>query len=72
MSLIGNGEGNTLVILTDRESRLLRTFIHEVLLQSNSPVPRAAMLAFDRGIMRGTAKLQQEFKDEQARKKGKT
>jgi hypothetical protein len=67
MGLIGNGEGNTLLILTDAESRFLREQLDEIAGAGDN----RALLIFNRGIARGTAKLQAEFKDELARKKGK-
>jgi hypothetical protein len=77
MGLIGTGEGNSLLIVTDAESRLLRKVLEAALegcgtggLLDGSE--ERALAAFNAGIARGTAKLQQEFKDAQARKKGKT
>jgi hypothetical protein len=64
---MGNGEGNTLLILTDDESRLIRA-----VLGSRGPGDEArlqAEAALHRGIARGTAKLTEEFKAEQQRKK---
>lgn len=59
------GRGNTLLILTDAESRLIR----RVLFPEPGTVPAAAMgleacEAFNRGIARGTAKMAEESKAE--------
>lgn len=62
MGLMGNGDGHTLLILTDDESRLLREYL--------KGVPNQAFVrAYNAGIARGTAKLAEESKAEQARKK---
>jgi hypothetical protein len=66
MGLIGNGEGMSLLILTDAESRLLRSVLDEV----EACGDNRGIKVFNAGIARGTAKIQQEFKDTQARKKG--
>jgi hypothetical protein len=57
MGLIGNGEGMSLLILTDAESRLLRSVLDEV----EACGDNRGIRAFNAGIARGTAKLQEEF-----------
>jgi hypothetical protein len=71
MRLMGNGEGHTVVILTDAESRLIRDALElEVeLAEYDRPKPAQALLAFNRGIARGTAKLAEEFAAEQKAKR---
>jgi len=76
MCLIGNGEGHTLLILTGEELRLLREWLtHRAMsddpMGTENHASGRCLAAFNAGIARGTAKLQQEFKDEQQRKKGK-
>lgn len=51
--LLGNGEGHTLLILTDSESRLIRS----VLAEDSGVRVVAAMTAFNRGVKRGTERL---------------
>ena len=56
------GQGNTLLILTDSESRLMRA-----VLNSGGPGEAArteAAAAFNRGIQRGTARMTEESKAE--------
>lgn len=68
--LMGNGEGNTTLILTDAESRLIRE-----LLAPDDDILHAegngrGLAAFNRGIQRGTDRIKAEFDAEQkARKK---
>lgn len=65
-----SGQGNTLLILTDKESRQLRTELDE--LQTGSWRERAKVCSdiINRGIARGTAKMTAESKAEwKARKK---
>lgn len=70
MPLMGNGEGYTLLILTDAESRLLREVLeHNERILWPSDARKDALKAYRAGIARGTAKLAEEFKGEQARKK---
>ena len=63
MTLIDKtGQGNTLLILTGEESRLIRQH-----LTNYSPTTAevvAAHAAFNRGIARGTAKMAEESKAE--------
>lgn len=72
MKYIGNGEGHTLLILTDAESRLLRAVL-ETLDASFAQQPKCAeaLAAFNAGIARGTAKIQEEFDQLQRDKKAK-
>lgn len=66
MTYIGNGEGHTLLVLTDAESRLIRQLLElEAELaegDSERPIPCAALRAFNRGIQRGTERMAAEFK----------
>jgi hypothetical protein len=52
-----SGQGNTLVILTDKESRLIR----DTLVECGQAV---VIGAFNNGIARGTAKMAEESKAE--------
>lgn len=63
MKYIGNGEGYTILVLTDAESRLLRS--HLVNYSPTTADVVAAQAAFSRGIARGTERMAAEFKDEQ-------
>lgn len=53
VTYIGNGEGHTLLVLTDAESRLIRDLL------LGFPEQHAA---FNRGIRRGTERMAAEFK----------
>lgn len=64
--LMGNGEGHTLLILTDAESRLIRETLCHAL-----PSTHLAVEAYYSGLFRGTVKLAEEFKAEQAARKAK-
>jgi hypothetical protein len=70
VGLIGNGEGHTLIILTGAESMLLRDWLSAAPGQTMSDKHReAALAAFNRGIKRGTERVQAEFAAIQAEKK---
>ena len=62
MGLLGKLDGHTLLLLTSEESIDLRTMLSVL-----GAVRAQAII--DSGIARGTAKLSEEFKAEQARKK---
>ena len=65
--LLGTGEGNTVVILTDKESALLRELLSEV----EACGDNRGILAFNRGIARGTERVKAEFAElQKARKAG--
>lgn len=68
MRLLGHGDGNTLVILTDAESRLIREALCE---QHDQTSDGAAIDAFNRGVIRGTERIQAEFAELQKAKKTK-
>lgn len=53
------GRGNTLLVLTDAESRLIRQALANELHCGPEPIA-----AFNRGIARGTAKMAEESKAE--------
>lgn len=55
------GQGNTLLILTDAESRLIRNALIEHHDQTSEGKP---LDSFNRGIARGTAKMAEESKAE--------
>lgn len=71
---MGNGEGHTVLILTGEESMRMREFLtwHA---QNIDPMGTensragAMLQAFNRGIQRGTDKLQAEFDAEQKARK---
>lgn len=71
VNLMGNGEGHTVLILTDAESRLIREQLDGNPGRTNSDAHRsAAFAAWNRGVQRGTEKVKAEFEAEQkARKK---
>ena len=65
------GQGNTLLILTDAESRLIRQTLTnwEKERGRTAPTEANALDAFSRGIARGTTKMAEESKaDWKARK----
>lgn len=62
-----SGQGNTLLILTDAESRLIREFLTKASFTSLEAT--AAHSSFNNGIQRGTERMAAEFKDEQRAKK---
>lgn len=64
--LMGNGEGCTVAIFTDAESRFMREATDELAACGDN---RAALICA-RAVARGTAKLAEEFKAEQQRRKG--
>lgn len=64
--LLGNGEGHTLLILTDSESRLIRAALERDAKSHGAELPTAA---FNRGIQRGTEKLKADFAARQKAKK---
>lgn len=64
--LMGNGEGHTVLILTDAESRLVRAAVAAYCAYSDDTVP---LHAFNQGIQRGTARIKAEFDDEQRKRK---
>ena len=65
--LLGTGEGNTVVILTDKESALIRSLLGDLLLFGNSE----GIDAFNRGVARGTERIKTEFAElQKARKAG--
>lgn len=72
-NLMGNGEGHTVLILTDAESRLIRRQLFPEPGATNSAGHGAeACDAFNRGIQRGTDRIATEFKaEQQARKESK-
>lgn len=63
--LIGSLGDCTVVILTGPESRVLRELLEDVEACGDA----RGIRFLNAGIARGTARLQQEFKDEQARKR---
>lgn len=63
--LMGNGEGHTVLILTDAESRLIRGLLGDLILFGHNDGERA----FNRGIQRGTERLQAEAKASSASSK---
>jgi hypothetical protein len=70
MGLLGDGEGHTCLILTDAESRLIRGQLAPEPGQTNSEThQREALAAFSRGIVRGTARVQEEFNERQKAKR---
>jgi hypothetical protein len=78
MGLMGNGEGNTLLILTDAESRLIREVLDMAdTLEDDDGGNASSIKAFDAqrayaaGVKRGTAKLQEEAKAAARARKGK-
>ena len=69
MKLMGNGEGHTVLILTQEESKLLRELLTpgaDVLCAGTNA---QGLAAFNRGIQRGTDKLKAEFDAEQKAKR---
>lgn len=66
---MGNGEGHTVAIFTDAESRLIREYLTKASFTSLEAT--AAHSSFNNGIARGTAKLAEEFKAEQAARKNR-
>jgi hypothetical protein len=66
--LMGNGEGNTLLILTDAESRLIRTALERE--EKSDGSPSGPLCAFNRGVQRGTDRIKAEFDAEQKARKG--
>ncbi len=66
MNLTGNGEGNTVLIITGEESMAMRKFLTWSA-QNADPMGLGdtaagnALEAFNRGIQRGTEKLQAEL-----------
>lgn len=70
MPLMGNGEGHTVLILTDAESRLIREQLDGQPGRTNSDAHReAAFASWNRGIQRGTERIQAEFDAEQRKRK---
>lgn len=71
------GKGHTLLILTDAESRCIRTLLQRRVERAEQEEPsreadhaRSALRDFNRGIQRGTDKMAEESKAEwKARKK---
>lgn len=70
VKLMGNGEGHTLLILTDAESRLIRDTL-EAAGSARGEMTSAdrAVIAFNAGIQRGTDRIKAEFDAEQKRRK---
>lgn len=69
MSLIGNGEGRALLILTDAESRLIREQLFPGLGGTNSAQhQQEASEAFTRGLRRGVEKMAEELKERTKKK----
>lgn len=64
-NLMGDGEGHTVLILTDAESRLIR----EAFGHCGYPYDSEALAAYDRGVQRGTEKVKAEFEAEQKKRK---
>jgi hypothetical protein len=63
---------HTLLILTDAESRLIREHLHNLEQFTNDPYSRCATeltAAFNRGIVRGTERMQAEFSEQQRKRK---
>lgn len=58
------GQGNTLLILTDAESRLIRRHLEASAEYFESGHCQQVVQAFNRGIARGTAKMSEESKAE--------
>lgn len=69
MSFTGSGEGNTLLILTDAESRLLRKVVTQMVTERDEC--QRAQAAYAAGVSRGTARLQEEAKAAARARKGK-
>lgn len=66
-NFIGTGDGSTLLVLTDAESRLIRKVLdHPGLIVEPETGP---LQAYNRGITRGTALLAREFAEKQQAKK---
>lgn len=73
MGFIGKGDGNTLVILTDAESRHLRKLLEFAAAPTFAQDWQQALLNFNCGIARGTAKLQEEAAaNQKAKREGKS
>lgn len=74
MKHIGNGEGHTLLILTDAESRLIRHALENLVREGRVGVTREQLYvplkAFRDGIQRATERMAEESKAEwKARRK---
>ena len=65
MTLLGNGEGHTLLILTDAESREFKTALDE----ATGLVSPKLLHLWNVGVGRGTEKLAEEFAAGQKAKK---
>jgi hypothetical protein len=65
-----SGEGNTFLVLTDAESRLIRAQLDPQPGQTNSAQhQQAALAAYNRGVVRGTARIKAEFDERQKAKR---
>lgn len=74
--LLGKGEGRTVVILTDAESRLMRDQLESACVASAlSEQARGrwkdTLAAFNRGVARGTERIKGEFAELQAEQKAR-
>lgn len=73
MKHLGNGEGFTTLILTDKESRLIRAslanYADSALSLGEHAKDDPATAAFNAGIQRATARIAEEFAQEQKRRK---
>lgn len=56
------GQGNTLLILTDAESRLIRKVLDQLVTERAEA--NQALGAYNNGVSRGTAKMTEESKAE--------
>lgn len=61
-----SGQGHTILVLTDAESRLLRATLTNYEKERGRAAGVNALDAFSRGIQRGTERMAAEFKAEQA------
>jgi len=65
-----SGEGKTFLELTDAESRLIRAQLEPHSGQTNSEQhQQQALAAYNRGVVRGTARVKAEFDERQKAKR---
>lgn len=64
--VMGNGEGFTTLILTDAESRILKSAIDRDHGSTGAEIP---LIAWCSGIRRATDRIKAEFDEEQKRRK---
>ncbi|HKY41365.1 MAG TPA: hypothetical protein VJN18_35775 [Polyangiaceae bacterium] len=62
MRHIGNGEGHTVLVLTDAESRLIRDVLQTNAECSESPLAPRAVKAWASGVARATERMRAEEK----------